>query len=84
MKLWGSRFISKCSKFYVYLKNAIKFPQKASGFLDNCIWIGCEEFSLLWQEYLSSAVDVLTKSPKILDLTKIEVLQLNLCQNDGK
>ena len=30
-------FFSKCLKFYVAFKIAIKFRQKVSGFLENCI-----------------------------------------------
>ena len=37
---------------------------------------------LLSREYMSSAFNGLTNRPKISDLTKRDVLQLNLCQND--
>ena len=39
-------------------------------FSDNCVWIGSGKFSLLLQEYSQLAVNVLTSSPKISDLTK--------------
>ena len=70
-------FFSKCSKFLVDLRNAIKFLQKVFAFWDNCIWIGCGKFSLLWREFFSSAVNVLRNSSEILDLIKREVFQLN-------
>ena len=35
------------------------------GFSDNCICIGLPQFFLLYREYLSPAVDVLTDAPKI-------------------
>ena len=70
--------------FYVDFRNGIKFWQKVIDFLDNCIWTGCGSFSLLWREYLPSAVNVLTNSPKISDQTKREIFQLNLSQIDGK
>ena len=35
-----------------------------------CIWIGCIELSLPIREYLSSAVNVLTKSVKTFHVTK--------------
>ena len=36
------------------------------------------------REYVYSAVNVLTKSPNILDLTKADFFQLNLSQTHGK
>ena len=37
-------------------------------FLDNFNWIGCVKLFLLRREYLSSAVNALTNSPKVLHL----------------
>ena len=48
------------------------------GILDHFIWIGCTNFSLLSQEYLSSAISALTKSSEISDLIKCDVFQLSL------
>ena len=45
--------------------------------LDNCIWIGWGKFSLLSREYLPSAVNVSANSPKISDITKRDIFQLN-------
>ena len=44
-------FFSKCSKFNLDSKNAIKMRQKFFGHSDNCIWIGDGKFSLLLREY---------------------------------
>ena len=77
-------FFSKCSKLYVDSKNAIKYWQKVFEFGDKCIWIASGTFSLLWREYLSLAVNVLTNSSKISDLMKREVFWLNLSQSVEK
>ena len=58
--------------------------KKVFGFKNKSILIGCGEFFLLWREFLSLAVNVLTSSPKISDLTKREVFKLNLSYNDEK
>ena len=63
LKLWGSSFFKKRSKYNVDLKNAQNSSEKDLSFLDNCIWIGCVKLSLLRTEYFSSAVNVLTRSP---------------------
>ena len=39
---------------------------------------------ILRPEYVYSAVNVLTNSPNILDLTKADFFQLNLSQTPGK
>ena len=71
-QLWGSSFFWKCSKFKVDFKNATKNSEKAFSFWDNCVRIGCVKLSLLRKEYLSSAVNVLKKSYKVLRLTKTD------------
>ena len=43
------------------------------GYSDKCISIGRGKFPVLYREYLASAVNVLTNSPKILDLTEIDI-----------
>ena len=49
---------------------------------DNCIWICCNELSLLRREYLSSAVNVLTNSPENLHITKRDFLEQNFLETD--
>ena len=41
-----------------------------------------EYLSLLGREYLSLAVNVLTNSTKISDITEKDILQLNFSQSD--
>ena len=43
-------FFWKCGKFYLHFKNAAENSEKAFCFLDNCIWIGCLNLSLLRRE----------------------------------
>ena len=50
LKLGGS-FFSKCSKFNVDCKIAIKMLQNIFSFSGNCIWIGSGKFSLLLREH---------------------------------
>ena len=59
-----------------------KIDKKAFCFGDNSIWSGCVKLSLLRKEYLSSAVNVLTNSYKILHITKRDIFQLIYLQND--
>ena len=40
-------FFSKCSKFYVNLKNAVKLDKNDDGFKDNWVWTCCGSFSQL-------------------------------------
>ena len=56
--------------------------EKVFSFWDNCFWIGCVNFSLLRREYLSSAVNVLTNSLKVLYITKGGFYQLNYVENE--
>ena len=58
----------------------MKLPRNVFGFLENCIWIDYGKFSLIWQQYLPSAVNVLTNSPEISGLTNREISYFNLCQ----
>ena len=74
--LWGSSFFWKCSKFYVDLRNAEKNSENVFYFWEYSIWIRCVKLSVLRREYLSPAVNVLTKSLNILHGTKIEFFQL--------
>ena len=53
-------------------------------FKDNDVWTCRVKVSILRPEYVYSAVNVLTNSPNILDLTKADFFQLNLSQIQGK
>ena len=75
--LWGSSVFRKYSKFNVDYRNAEKNSEKVSCFWDNSIWIGCIKLSLLRGEYLSSVVNVLKNSFKILNSSKIDLFRLN-------
>ena len=44
-------FFSKCSKFNVDSKNAIKNQENVFGFADTCIWTGSGKSSVLLSEY---------------------------------
>ena len=58
--------------------------EKVFRFKDNDVWTLCVKVCILRQEYMYSAVNVLTNSPNILDLTKAGFFQLNLSQIHGK
>ena len=60
-------FFSKSSKFDVNFRNEAKI-QKNFFYWEMCIWIDCDRFSLLQREYLWSAVNMLTNSPKSSDI----------------
>ena len=60
-----------------------KNQKKYFGFWDNRIWISFGKFSLLWREYMSLAVKVLTNSSNILDVTKSKFFQNTLPQING-
>ena len=60
--------------------NAMKSWQKIFCFWDKCIWIYRCKFSLLWANYLWSAVKGLKNSPKIPDVTKNRFFELDLSQ----
>ena len=61
-----------------------KNPEKVFCFKDNAVWTFCVKVYILRREYVYSAVNVLTNSPNILDLTKADFFQLNLSQIHGK
>ena len=69
-------FVWKFSIFDTDLKNAQRNWQKGFCFWGNSVWIGCIKLSLLRTEYLSSPVNVLTDSLKILHVTKRDLFQL--------
>ena len=70
-------FFIECSKFNVDFKNAQKNWEKVFCFWDNSAWTGGIKFSLLRTEYLSSAVNVLTNSLKILHITNRDLFRPN-------
>ena len=53
---------------------------KKLSLLNNCILIDCRYFSKLRRQYLSSAVNVLTNSPEISDISKRDKFLLNFPQ----
>ena len=71
-------FFWKCSEFNLYFKFSEKNSEKYYCFWDNCIWIGCVKLSLLRTEYLPSALNVLTKSLQILNITSRDFLKTQL------
>ena len=75
-------FVSKCLKFNIDFKNSQTDSEKISGFLDNCIWIGIVNLSLLSTGYFSSAPNVLTSSRKILHVNKRDFFQLKCLDSD--
>ena len=77
-KLWGWSFFSKCLKFKLNFKNAVKNFEKFFCFWDNCIWIGIVKYSLWGTRYFSSSANVSTSSPNIFHVKKGDLFQLNL------
>ena len=51
-------------------------------FWDNSIWKCCNKLPQLWREYLSSGVNGLTNSLKILHFTNPDFLHLNINLSD--
>ena len=84
LALWQSSFVSKCLKFDVDCRNGTKNWEKLFYFLDNCIWIGSGKFSQSWTRYLSSAVNVLTNTPKTSPITRGDISQINAHENEEK
>ena len=77
-------FLSKCSTFHAHFRNAIKNAEKVFLFSDNGVGYCCRKFCILRREYLSSAVNVLTNSLNISNMTKADIMQPNLSQIYGK
>ena len=61
-----------------------KSSEKVFCFLDKCMWIDPAKVPLLRREYLSSAVNVLTISPKILHITKRNSIVFTVIKKYGK
>ena len=74
--LWGSAFNWKYLKFNIDFRNGTEILENGFCFWDNCISVGIVNFSLLTTGYFSSAANVLTSRPKILDVNKRHFLQL--------
>ena len=62
----------------------MKNQEKVFCFKDNGVWTCRFKVFILRPEYVYSAVNVLTNSPNILDLTKADFFQLNSSQIHGK
>ena len=62
----------------------MKNPEKVFCFKDKGVWTCCVKVCIFRPEYMYLAVNVLTKSPSILDLTKADFFQLNLSKIHGK
>ena len=62
----------------------MKNPEKFFCFKENDVWTCCVKMRILRREYVYLAVNVLTKSPNILDLTKADFFELYLSQIHGK
>ena len=60
-------FFSNQSKCDVDWRYPAKISEKNFCFLDNCNWVGCCNFFLLWRHYCSSTVILLTNTPRISD-----------------
>ena len=80
--LWGSSFVSKYLKFNLDFKTAAKNSEKVFCFWDYSIWIGIVKLSLLRTRYFSSAVNVLTNSPKIWQVNMKDIFQLTWSGSD--
>ena len=79
---YESHLFSKMFKIWFRFENCTQKFRKSFWFSDKCIWIVCIELSLLRTEYLSSAVNVLTKSLKTLHFNRSDFFQLNSFHND--
>ena len=75
-------FFLKKFKIESSLGNAKENRDNIFRFLDNCIWKCCYRLSLLRREYLLSAVNGLTNSPKILHITQRDFFNLEFPETD--
>ena len=81
-KLWGSSFISKCSKFNLDFENAAKNSEKVFCFWDNRIWIVVVKLSLLRTGCFSSVANVWTTSPKNWHVNRRDFFENNFFASD--
>ena len=75
-------FFWKYSKLNHNFENSKKHSENIFCLWDNCIWKCCSKLSLLRREYVSSAVNGFTNSPRILHIPKSEFFQLNCVHMD--
>ena len=68
-------------KIWCRFKKWKKNSEKVFCFSDNCIWIGSCKFSQPGTGDLPSAVNVLTKMPKISPNTRGDIFQNNFAEN---
>ena len=73
----GQLFFHNVQNLMYISKTRKKIDEKVFCFLDNCVCISCDKLSLLRRGYLSSTVDALADSPKVLHLTKGNFFELN-------
>ena len=83
-RLGISSFFPKYSKFNTHFRNALKNQEKVFCLRDNSTSSCFVKFSMFRREYLSSVVNVLTKSVEISDQTIADFVQLNLPQIHDK
>ena len=79
---WGSSFFENIRNFIYILKNAKKDWENFFLFRDDCISIGCINFSLLILEGLWTTVSLLKNSRKILPITKRDFSELSCLHRD--
>ena len=77
-----SSYFPKYSKFDEDLKNGEKHWENIFSFLHNCIWYSTCTFQIKQKEYLWSAVNVLIKTRKNLNISKREVSQVSFAHTD--
>ena len=80
--MYISEIQQKIERKLFEFRNCTTTVEKSFCFWDNCISIGCGKFSQVRKKYLLPAVNVLANSPKIWNVTKRDIFQLNLCQSD--
>ena len=83
-QLWPSSFFSKCLKFDVDSRNGTENWEKLIQFQENWIWFWSGKFSQSSTGYLRLAVYVLTNTLKISPITRGDIFQINLPQNDKR
>ena len=69
-KLWRSDLFEDVENINVNFKNAMEGAGNSFVFLNKYIWKGSSNFFLIWQVYLSMALNMLISHPKTLDLRK--------------
>ena len=81
-QLWGWYFFWKCSKLNRKLENWKRNWDNIFCFWENSIRKCWNKFPLLRREYFLSALNGLTKCPKILHITQRDFFNLNCLQRD--